>query len=166
MNLATVVLAAGLGTRMKSTLPKVLHKINGKPMVQHVADSLMRLKPKSNIIVIGKSSDAVRDAFRDYPVTFAVQKEPKGTGDALRAAAKRLDGFHGTVLIVGGDTPLINTETLREFLRLHAKNREDLSMISFIAGGRHSYGRIIREGGRVRAIVEDRDADEEQKKIN
>ncbi len=166
MNLATVVLAAGLGTRMKSALPKVLHEVNGKPMVQHVIDSLQQLRSKNNIVVIGKSGDEIRDALAGYPVTFATQKEPKGTGDALKAAAQQLKNFSGTLLIVSGDTPLISAATLKNLLSLHKRNREDISMISFIAGGPHSYGRIIREGEKVKAIVENKDADEAQKKIN
>ncbi len=166
MNLATVVLAAGLGTRMKSALPKVLHNVNGKPMVQHVIDSLKQLRSGNNIVVIGPSGSGVKDALAGYPVAFALQKEPKGTGDALKAAARQLKGFSGTLLILSGDTPLISAATLRNLLRLHAKNREDVSIISFIAEGPHSYGRIIREGAKVKAVVEAGDADESQKKIN
>ncbi len=166
MNLATVILAAGLGTRMKSALPKALHPVNGKPMLQHVIDSIKQLKAQNNIVVIGRNNDGVRNTLGDNPVAFVVQKEPKGTGDALKAAVQRLKGFDGTILIVSGDTPLVNPATLRKLLKLHKKNREDISMISFIAGGAHAYGRIIRDGQKVTAIVEDKDAGEEHKKIN
>src|SRR5271157_1116799 len=107
MKLAAVVLSAGLGTRMKSPLPKVLHPLSGKPMVQHVVEALCALKTEKIIVVIGMNSDGIRDALRDYPVSFAVQKEPKGTGDALKSAVKTLRGFTGTLLVVSGDTPLI-----------------------------------------------------------
>ena len=165
MNLAIVILAAGLGTRMRSSLPKVLHPVNGKPMLQHVVDTARQLKAQKNIVVIGKGGDAVKNALDGSPVVFAVQKEPKGTGDALKAALRRLKGFKGTILIVSGDTPLISTATLRALLQLHRRRREDISMISFIAKGPHAYGRIVRDGGKVKAIVENKDASEEQKKI-
>ncbi len=165
MNLAAVVLSAGLGTRMKSVVPKVVHPLLGKPMVQYVVEALSALKPGKTVIVTGMQSDRIRDALRNYSVSFAVQKEPKGTGDALKAAVQKLRGFTGTVLVVSGDTPLIKPATLKAFLKLHRKNREDLSLLSFIAAGAHSYGRIIRNGDKLSAIVEDNDADEEQKKI-
>jgi bifunctional UDP-N-acetylglucosamine pyrophosphorylase / glucosamine-1-phosphate N-acetyltransferase len=162
---AAVVLAAGLGTRMKSTLPKVLHLLLGKPMVQYVVEALSALNPENTIVVIGGHGDRIRDALRNHPVLFAVQNEPKGTGDALKAAVQELRNFTGTILVVSGDTPLVKPATLLTFLELHRENRNDLSLISFIAGGGHSYGRIIREGNKLSGIVEDKDANEEQKKI-
>lgn len=165
MNLAAVVLSAGLGTRMKSALPKVLHPLLGKPMVQYVVEAISALKPVKTVVVTGIQGDGIRDALRNYPVSFAVQKEPKGTGDALKSALQKLRGFTGTLLVVSGDTPLIKPATLRAFLKLHRKNMEALSLISFIAGGDHSYGRIVRKGNELSAIIEDEDADEEQKKI-
>jgi len=165
VDLAAVVLSAGLGTRMKSAVPKVVHPLLGKPMVQYVVEALSALKPGKTVVVTGMQGDMVRDALRNYPVSFAVQKEPKGTADALKSAVQKLRGFTGTLLVVSGDTPLIKPATLKAFLKLHRKNRENISLISFIAGGSHSYGRIVRKGDKLSAIVEDSDADEEQKKI-
>jgi bifunctional UDP-N-acetylglucosamine pyrophosphorylase/glucosamine-1-phosphate N-acetyltransferase len=154
---------------MKSLIPKVLHRIYGKPIIHYVVDSIKRLKAENNIVVIGPKSDEIRNAIANYykghRVIFAVQKEPKGTGDAMKAAVQKLKGFSGTVLALSGDTPLIKTSTLQKFLKLHKQNKEDISIISFIAEGTHSYGRIIREGDRVKAIIEDRDADNKQKEI-
>lgn len=166
MNLSTVILAAGLGTRMKSSLPKVLHCINGKPMVRYAVEAAAALKPERNIVVISPGSNGVVSALENAPVTFALQRQPKGTGDALKAAAQKLRGFNGTVVVMSGDTPLVTPELLQQFLKLHRKNKEDISMISFIAEGPHAYGRIIREQNRVTAIVEHKDATPEQKKIN
>lgn len=167
--LTTVILAAGLGTRMKSSIPKVLHKIYDKPIITYVIDSIRPLKPENNIIVIGPKSDEIKNTINNYykenAVIFVVQKEPKGTGDALKVATSKLKGFSGTILVLSGDTPLVNTVTLQKFLRLHRQNKEDISIISFIAEGSHSYGRIIRKGKYVKAIIEDKDADAEQKKI-
>lgn len=163
---AAVILAAGLGTRMKSPLPKVLHELNGKPLVRYVTDTVHALGAERTVVVVSPATaDGIREALRGLPVQFALQNEPKGTGDALKAAARRLRDFRGTVLVMSGDTPLIMPETLQRLLVVHARNREKLSMLSFTAGGAHAYGRIVRSGGRVAAIVEDRDADAEQKKI-
>lgn len=165
MGLVAVILAAGLGTRMKSSIPKVLHAINGKPVIRHVVDAVKVLKPEKIIVVVGPGSDAVQDALRDESIVFAVQKEPKGTADALKAAARKLKDSRGTVLVLSGDTPLVSAATLQQLLTVHRRRKEDLSILSFIAGGGHSYGRIIREGKNIIAIIEDKDADEEQKKI-
>jgi bifunctional UDP-N-acetylglucosamine pyrophosphorylase/glucosamine-1-phosphate N-acetyltransferase len=164
-SLATVVLAAGLGTRMKSSLPKVLHKICGKPMIKCVADAVLKLKPAHNIVVINPGSEDVKAALKGYDAVFAVQKVQKGTADALKCAAEKLKGFKGALLVLNGDTPLISAATLQKFLDLHKKNKNDLSVMSFNAEGSHSYGRIIRENDKLKAIIEDKDADEEQKKI-
>jgi bifunctional UDP-N-acetylglucosamine pyrophosphorylase/glucosamine-1-phosphate N-acetyltransferase len=164
--LTTVILAAGLGTRMKSSIPKVLHKIYDKPIIQYVVDSVKNLRAENNIVVISPQTEEIKNFLEGYPVTFAIQKEPKGTGDALKAAGEKLKGFNGVILVLNGDTPLISTSTLQKFLKLHRQNKEDLSIISFVAKGQHSYGRLIRNGNTVEAIIEDKDANEEQKKIN
>src|SRR5208283_1250560 len=119
---------------MKSALPKVLHPLFAKPMVQYVVEALLALKPEKTVIVTGGNGERIRDTLRNYPVSFAVQKGPKGTGDALKSALQKLRGFNGTLLVVSGDTPLIKPATLQAFLKLHRKNRNDLSLISFIAG--------------------------------
>lgn len=165
MRVCAVILAAGLGTRMKSSLPKVAHQLNGKPMVGYVVDAVAGLNPEKTIVVIGQAGTAVRGVLEGYPVVFAKQKEQKGTADALKAAVRYIKGFDGTVLVVNGDTPLITTSTLARLLKLHVKNREDITVGSFMAEGPHAYGRILREGNKVKAIIEDRDAGPEQKKI-
>ncbi len=170
MRIASVILAAGLGTRMKSSTPKILHYIFDKTLIQYVVESLMKFKSNNIVVVTGSNSDSIRNTLSGYPVTFAVQKEPRGTGDALRAGIQGLKDItkdkDASILVLNGDTPLVGASTLRGFLRLHRSLKEDLSLISFIAGHEHSYGRIVRDGGNVRAIVENKDADHEQKKIN
>jgi len=167
MRLAVVVLAAGLGTRMNSSLPKVLHKIHGSPMLQYVLNSLYKLKPEKIVIVIGKHSKEIKGSLQDIStVSFARQREAKGTGDALSKALPSLRGFTGTVLVVNGDTPLITSGTLREFLGLHRKKRNEISVLSFTAEEPGSYGRVIKDDrGDVVAIIENRDATELQKKV-
>ncbi len=166
MRLATVTLAAGLGTRMKSHLPKILHKIYDKPIIQYVIESLLPLSPEKSVVVVSSGFEAVENYLKDYPVVFAVQEKQKGTADALKSGVGKLEKFDGVVLVVNGDTPLITSEVLRNFIDLHKNNSDDISILSFIANGSHSYGRIIRSGDEVLKIIEDRDADETQKKIN
>ncbi|MCL0085575.1 bifunctional UDP-N-acetylglucosamine diphosphorylase/glucosamine-1-phosphate N-acetyltransferase GlmU [Thermodesulfovibrionales bacterium] len=165
MSLAVVILAAGLGTRMKSSTPKVLHKICERPIIQYVVDSIKPLKPGKIIVVVGPNSEGIKNALAGYSVVFAIQKNPLGTGNAFKVAAKELKRFKGTILVLSGDTPLISASTLQRLLDLHRQGGEDISINSFIGEGDHCYGRIIRNEGEVEAIIEDRDADEEQKKI-
>ena len=167
MKLAGVVLAAGLGTRMKSSLPKVLHNLNGTPMLQYVLNALYKLKPGRIVVVAGKHIEEIKNSVEaDSSIFFAVQKEAKGTGDALLKAVPFLRGFQGTVLVVNGDTPLITPEILKKFLSLHVKKRNAISLISFITHEPCSYGRVIRdERGNVLSIIENRDATASQKNI-
>ena len=167
MKLAAVVLAAGLGTRMNSSVPKVLNDLNGTLMLQHVLNTLYKLKPKRIVVVAGMHIEEIKKSIQDGSnIFFAHQKEARGTGDALLKAVPSLRGFQGTVLVVNGDTPLITPETLKKFLLLHIKRRDTLSLISFISREPDSYGRVIRdERGNVLSIIENRDATVSQKSI-
>ncbi len=165
MSLATVILAAGLGTRMKSSTPKVLHTLLGEPLVSHVLNSLLPLGASQNILVIGPHSVSIRDHLREHSVTYAVQEEPRGTGDALKAGLKVLRETEGTVLVLNGDAPLVTAETLSRFLDLHRASGDSISLLTFHASNPFSYGRILRTDGQVAAIVEERDATDEQKRI-
>ena len=162
-----VILAAGLGTRMKSATPKVLHSICGKTLISYVIDAAQSVKPDQIIAVIGPGSDGtqIRDALKGSRVALEVQKEPKGTADALRTACRALARKKGTVLVLNGDTPLVSPSTLEKLLATHKRNSEIISVLSFVAEGSHSYGRVIRKAGKVVSIIEDRDASPEQKKI-
>lgn len=162
--LACVILAAGLGTRMKSEMPKVLHRIYGKPLVQLVLDSLSGLKPELTVVVAGGNLSRVREAVHDSEnMEFVLQRGQKGTAHALKTAIGKLKGFKGTVLVVNGDTPLLLTKTLRKFIGLHRQNRNDVSFISFMADDPGSYGRVLRDSrGKPAKIVEKLDATPEQ----
>jgi len=167
MNVACIVLAAGLGTRMNSSLPKVLHTLHGRPLLQYVIDTLKQLKPQKIITVVGKQSEHIRRSI-DGPGTlsYVEQREPKGTGDALLQAVPSLRRFHGTVLVVNGDSPLLSAGTIRKFLAKHRKKKNDISLLSFTATDPGSYGRVLRDGqGKVMSIVEDRDATAAQRQI-
>jgi bifunctional UDP-N-acetylglucosamine pyrophosphorylase / glucosamine-1-phosphate N-acetyltransferase len=166
MAFAAVILAAGLGTRMKSATPKVLHKLYGKPVIRYVIDTALSMKPDKIVVVVGPAGSAIKEALKGAGVGFATQNPPDGTAGALRAAMRSLGNFRGRLLVLSGDAPLVERSTLKNLISVHSRRKEDLSILSFIAGGAHSYGRILHDGNRVTGIVEDRDADSEQKKIN
>jgi len=174
VSLTCVVLAAGLGKRMYSSLPKVLHRIHGTPMLHHVLETVYELKPKKIIIVIGKHGKAVKESVEaDFKtlrcnsrISFAHQKEAKGTAHALLKATPALKGFKGTVLVMNGDTPLISLKTLKKIIFLHKQKKDLISLLTFQTNEPQSYGRIIRDrGGHVLSIIEERDTTASQKKI-
>jgi bifunctional UDP-N-acetylglucosamine pyrophosphorylase / glucosamine-1-phosphate N-acetyltransferase len=166
MKTAVVILAAGQGKRMKSSLPKVLHRVCGMPMLQSVIDAAKQLKPEWVIVVAGRHIDMFRNDISDPDVQFALQKEPKGTGDALKSALPALRSFDGEVIVLNGDTPLIRPATIRKFLSMHKKKRSHVSVLSFTAADPSGYGRIIRDStGTFVAIIEEKDADGVQRKI-
>ncbi len=167
MEIAAVVLAAGLGTRMNSSLPKVLHLIYGKTMLQHVLDVLKGLSPEKILVVVGRHSNDIKKYITDTEkILFVIQKKAKGTADAIKQALPHLLEFKKTILVVNGDTPLITRETIKNFLSLHKKKKNSISVLSFLSKEPFSYGRILRDSsGRVIRIIEEKDATSEQKEI-
>jgi len=167
LRIAAVVLAAGLGKRMRSSLPKVLHNVHGTTMLQHVLNTLRELNPQKIVVVVGKHFEEIKASLPDVDkISFAEQKEPKGTGDALSKAVPLLGRGKETVIVVNGDTPLITRETLKKFLALHKKRRNELSILSFIAEEPKSYGRLIRDRKeKVISVIEDGDATASEKAI-
>ena len=166
MMTACVILAAGLGKRMNSTLPKVLHKVYGMPMLQSVIDTARKLECGQIIVVTGKHDDLIRKTLDSPDISYVLQKEPKGTGHALMCAKQALKGFQGILIVLNGDTPLVSSETIKKFLKLHLKNKSAVSVLSFQTENPDNYGRIVRDvSGKVVAIVEQQDADTAQKNI-
>jgi bifunctional UDP-N-acetylglucosamine pyrophosphorylase/glucosamine-1-phosphate N-acetyltransferase len=155
---AAILLAAGQGTRMRSDLPKVLHRVAGRPMIGHVLDRLGELGCRPIVPVIGPGMEAVADAVR--PWRAAIQPAPRGTADAVQAAAPLLAGFAGDVLIAYGDAPLIEAATLRRLLeRRAAADRPELVLLAMRPADPAEYGRVLLgEGDAVERIVEHRDA--------
>ncbi len=159
-----VVLAAGLGTRMKSSLPKVLHPAAGRPLVDHVLRALAPLKPGRTVVIVGAGADMVESSLSGRWLEFARQEPPRGTGDAVRKAAPILSGSGHLVLILSGDVPLITTETLRRLLA--AAGGSGGAMLTARLHEPGSYGRVVRDPlGRVERIVEFRDASSEERRI-
>jgi len=166
MGIAVVILAAGMGKRMKSDIPKVLHPVLGRPMLGYVVDAVRRLSPERIVAVVGHVGGDVKSVIGSNRITYATQAEQLGTGDAVKSAKKALGKFQGDVLIINGDFPLITTKTLKNFISKHTKGRHALSILSSDVDKPHGYGRIIRDDtGVVQGIVEEKEATPLQKGI-
>jgi bifunctional UDP-N-acetylglucosamine pyrophosphorylase / glucosamine-1-phosphate N-acetyltransferase len=162
--IAVVVLAAGAGTRMKSTVPKVLHALAGWPMVRHVLENVARLKPSRIVGVVSPGATDVAAAFAPYRTV--VQRRQLGTGHATKAALGALKGHRGPVLVVYADAPLITTATLQTLVDACRKEQAAVGVLGFTAGDPTPYGRLIVRRGVLEKIVESRDADEAEKAID
>ncbi len=170
--IAAIVLAAGLGTRMKSARAKVLHEIGGEPMIARVLRAIAQVEADPLVVVVGHQADEVEAASRracpSKELSFALQRVQRGTGHAARSAigALRYD-FAGDVLIGCGDMPMVKAETLAPFIAEHRRSQVKLSFISVRIDDPGSYGRVVRDPrGNVEAIVEAKDATAAQKAIN
>jgi bifunctional UDP-N-acetylglucosamine pyrophosphorylase / glucosamine-1-phosphate N-acetyltransferase len=157
--LALVILAAGKGTRMKSDLPKVLHPLMGRPMLEYVIKTAKALRPQKSVIVVGHQASRVQAAFPDFDGSFVIQSPQLGTGHALQTARKALASFKGAVLVLSGDVPLIGKETLKQLISHFQKNKAALALISTVLPNPFGYGRIIRDPRQqLLRIVEEKDA--------
>jgi bifunctional UDP-N-acetylglucosamine pyrophosphorylase/glucosamine-1-phosphate N-acetyltransferase len=162
-----IVLAAGKGTRMESDTPKVLHDVFFSPMIHYVLDALQPLSLGKNIVVTGHRHQLVEDALRGYPLSFVHQSQQLGTGHAVLACEYELRSHRGAVLILCGDTPLVRTETLQEFLHAHGESDSLLTVMTTNVAIPDNYGRIISdEYGNIVKIVEEKDASPDQKAIS
>lgn len=160
-----VILAAGLGTRMKSKLPKILHKIFDIPIIDYIIDTSKKINPENIFLVINPSLKEVIEYLSKKDVKIVFQEEPKGTAHALISALPYLKSRK--ILILNGDTPLLRKETLTNFIELFNKKFLDLAILSFVPKREHSYGRIIRDkDDKVLRIVENTDLSEEEKFIS
>jgi bifunctional UDP-N-acetylglucosamine pyrophosphorylase/glucosamine-1-phosphate N-acetyltransferase len=159
---SVVILAAGQGKRMRSDLPKVLQPLAGKPLLQHVLDTASQLAPAALHVVYGHGGDAVRAACTDPAIRWSLQAEQRGTGHALLQAMPGIPDDH-QVLVLYGDVPLLRVDTLRELLQLAAGQ---LSLLTVNLADPTGYGRVLRDArGRVRAIVEQKDASAAQRRV-
>ena len=164
MSATAIILAAGQGTRMKSSLPKVLHKAAGKPLVQWVIDALQEAGVEEKIAVLGHGGDLVEEALRGQ-VKTAWQREQLGTGHAVMQAAPLLPASGKTVLVLCGDTPLLTADTLQKLLEQHAEEQNAVTILTAVTEEPFGYGRIVRTDGAIQAIVEQKDATAEQQLI-
>lgn len=171
-DLTILILAAGKGTRMHSDLAKVLHRINGRPMIHYVLETARALRPRRIIVIVGHQAGAVRRELAGLPgpsgltVEFAVQEEQLGTGHAVRQAEPLLAGESGIVLVLAGDTPLIRPSTLTSLIQAHRRDGAAASVLTAGVEDPTGLGRILRDGtGRIDRIVEEKDATGEQRAL-
>jgi bifunctional UDP-N-acetylglucosamine pyrophosphorylase / glucosamine-1-phosphate N-acetyltransferase len=162
MSVAVVILAAGMGTRMKSDLPKVLHRLCGRPMLAYVVDAARELTGTRPLVVVGHRAELVRQALGDSAESV-VQEPQLGTGHAVMQAQAALEGKADTVLVLYGDTPFITVETLRAMLECHEQQKATATILTFRPPDPLRLGRIVRDdAGHVRAIVEFKEATPDQ----
>ena len=161
-----VVLAAGLGKRMNSDLPKVLHPALGKPLLLHVLGQLDPLAPALTVVVVGHRAPLVREALQGRDVLFAEQSPQLGTGHAVQMAWAAIEKGPDTLLVLAGDMPLIRTATLERLLQRHAQEGNAVTFLSGVLEDPAGYGRVIRDGADgFRKIVEERDATPEERAV-
>lgn len=161
-----VVLAAGKGTRMKSAVPKVLHRAGALPLIEYVLRAADAVHPTSTIVIVGHQAEEVRRALGHRSgLRFALQEPQLGTGHALLQAEPLLAGADGTLVLLSGDVPLLRRETLRGLLERHRRHHAAATVLSARLDSPDGYGRIIRKDGQVTAIVEHKDATSEQRRI-
>jgi bifunctional UDP-N-acetylglucosamine pyrophosphorylase/glucosamine-1-phosphate N-acetyltransferase len=162
---SAIILAAGKGTRMKSDLPKVLHEVGGRPMVCAVVDACRAAGCRGIVVVVGYMQERVREALAGSGVRFGVQEPQLGTGHAVQCAQEAV-GEAGDVFVLCGDGPLIRAGTLRALLQTHRSAGAAATLATAIIDDPAGYGRIVRDAaGRFLAIVEDKAATPEQRRI-
>lgn len=161
-----VILAAGQGKRIKSDLPKVLHKVCGKEMVNHVIDTMRKANIEEVNVVIGKGAELVKEKTKAKNVSFAMQEEQLGTGHAVKCARDFLKGKKGVVGVFAGDAPLIKSETIEKLFNEHLEKGNKATLLTSLVEDPTGYGRIVRNGEEVVKIVEHKDCNEEELKIN
>src|SRR3989337_295915 len=162
----TIILAAGLGKRMKSGLAKVLHPIAGMPMILYPVRVAEEISSERIIVVIGHQADRVQEALSGRDVEIVHQAEQRGTADAVRLAMESLKGYQGMIVILCGDVPLMTAKTISALIAAHQKGRASVTVLTTEVEDPTGYGRIVRQAdGSIHKIVEDKDAPDDIKGI-
>jgi len=162
--LSVAILAAGKGTRMESSLPKVLHKISGKSLLQRVIDSCVELKPDKIFIITGHKSKEVQKSLpKDKKIHVVIQKPQSGTGHAIQVLCKEVKKHEGKLLVLNGDVPLIRPSTLKRLLYLHDSKNADVSLITTKKTNPYGYGRVFLKGDFIERIVEEKDCNNQER---
>ncbi len=164
---AVVLLAAGEGKRMESDTPKVLHHLRGESLIRLVVDSAKTVNPEKIVVVVGHGAKMVKEELKsEKSLSFVLQKEQLGTAHAVKQAGPELKSFCGSVFILCGDVPLTKPATLAKMLKAHIEGNASITLLSVDMDEPAGYGRIIRDSsGNVLQNIEDKDANNEQKKI-
>ena len=163
MSLKTLILAAGKGTRMKSDLPKVLHKVCGVPMVKKIVDICSNIGSIENILILGHKKEEVLKVLPN--IEYVLQEEQLGTGHAVKQAKDKFKDFTGTIMVLCGDTPLLKEETLKKLYKYHQATNATTTILTSIYENPFGYGRIVKKDGQISGIVEEKEATEEIKAI-
>ena len=162
--LSVAILAAGKGTRMQSSIPKVLHKISGKTLLQRVINSCIELKPDQIFVITGHKSKEVQYSIpQDERIHFVVQEPQSGTGHAIQTLCREVKKNEGKLLVLNGDVPLIKPQTLKKLLKLHDSKNADVSLVTTKKKNPHGYGRVFLKGDLVDRIVEEKDCDNQER---
>ena len=162
--LSVAILAAGKGTRMESSLPKVLHKISGKSLLQRVIDSCSKLNPDQIYVITGHKSKEVQESIlNDKKIHFIIQEPQSGTGHAIQVLCREVKKTEGKLLVLNGDVPLIKPETLKRLLNLHDSKNADVSLITTKKKNPHGYGRVFLKGDFIERIVEEKDCNNQER---
>jgi bifunctional UDP-N-acetylglucosamine pyrophosphorylase / glucosamine-1-phosphate N-acetyltransferase len=165
-NVAAVILAAGMGKRMKSELPKVLHKLEGRFMVDYVIDNARAAGVADIVLVVGHKHEMVEEQLADRKVKFALQMPQKGTGHAVQMAVPYLGDFEGDLLVLCGDMPLVSVNTIKNLIETRHDSKAAAVVLTVKLENPGSYGRIIRDNqGYLDSIVEFKDASDSIKQI-
>ncbi|HEY9074803.1 MAG TPA: NTP transferase domain-containing protein, partial [Desulfobaccales bacterium] len=158
-DLTAIVLAAGLGTRMKSARPKVLHEILGRPMVAYLIETLKGAGVPDIVLVVGHQAELIKGAYRDYGVRFVIQEPQLGTGHAVQVGMKAVPDGVQTVMVLCGDAPLISGESILALKRLHKSTGAAVTMQTIILSDGAHYGRVVRDkAGQVIAVLQSKDS--------
>jgi bifunctional UDP-N-acetylglucosamine pyrophosphorylase / glucosamine-1-phosphate N-acetyltransferase len=165
MKPTVVILAAGLGTRMRSDLAKALHTLAGRPLIQHVLNAAAGVDPEKIILVLGHQADKVRSVVGEYRPEFVLQAEQLGTGHAVQQATEAISTGAGTVLVLCADTPLITSKTLQDVVDLHQRSHAIITLVTAKVDNPFGYGRVVRGRSGIMCVVEEKDATAMQKKI-
>jgi bifunctional UDP-N-acetylglucosamine pyrophosphorylase/glucosamine-1-phosphate N-acetyltransferase len=162
------ILAAGKGTRMKSNLPKVLHSLGGKSLVERVIESVEPFSPERKLVIVGYESERVKTALNKISeIEFVEQNVQLGTGHAIQQLLPHLEGYTGDLLILNGDVPLLRTETLKNLLQIHQENQNSCTILTANLANPKGYGRVFCDGDDVvQQMIEDKDCTAEQRKNN
>lgn len=165
--IAAIILAAGLGTRMKSDRAKVLHEINGKPMIMYVIETAKKIVGEDIVLVVGKQAEKVKELVSAvYEVIFALQEDQLGTGHAVKCALPLIPEYAKQVLILCGDVPLLSSGTVTKLYDNHIRGERDVSILAVEIENPQGYGRVIIDDKHsVLGIVEEADATADQKRI-
>ena len=163
--LSVAILAAGKGTRMESSLPKVLHKISGKSLLQRVIDSCVELNPDQIFVITGHKSKEVQESIKaNKKIQFVNQEPQSGTGHAIQVLCKAVKKNEGKLLVLNGDVPLIKPETLNKLINSHDSKNANVSLITTKKKNPYGYGRVFLKGDFIERIVEEKDCDDLERK--